>query len=206
MRMHDPSTIIQCGDEFWIFCTGIRTPSFRSRDLRTWTPAGPVNLIEHSWIADAVPGSRDRNYWAPDIIKVQVCPLHALLHLFLVRPKHIGHRRDLQQNPRPRRPLLYSWTDGGLLPVFLSARGGQLQRDRPRSFSRQRRQAPGSHSAPSGSGIKLIELDFLPPAIVSRRILRAIPWRTPHRSKRRTCIRTTVTITSSPPMACAVAA
>lgn len=70
LRVHDPSTLVRCGDEFWFFYTGRGVPSFRSKDLKTWT-AGP-RVFEQSpaWVAEAVPENRNSHFWAPDIIRV----------------------------------------------------------------------------------------------------------------------------------------
>ena len=32
-RVHDPSSIIRCGDEYWFFTTGAGIPSWHSKDL-----------------------------------------------------------------------------------------------------------------------------------------------------------------------------
>jgi arabinan endo-1,5-alpha-L-arabinosidase len=70
LGVHDPSTIVKCKDEYWLFRTGNGIPSARSKDLLNWT-AGP-NALSGAlpWFADAVPGFRGTNCWAPDCIKV----------------------------------------------------------------------------------------------------------------------------------------
>jgi arabinan endo-1,5-alpha-L-arabinosidase len=71
VRVHDPSTIVKCGDEYWTFYTGRGVPSGRSKDLQTWT-AGP-RVFEQSppWVAEAVPANRGGlDFWAPDIARV----------------------------------------------------------------------------------------------------------------------------------------
>ncbi|HEX4646948.1 MAG TPA: hypothetical protein VH598_15200, partial [Verrucomicrobiae bacterium] len=40
IRIHDPSTIVKCGDEYWVFYTGRGVPSYHSKDLVNWQP-GP---------------------------------------------------------------------------------------------------------------------------------------------------------------------
>src|SRR5712664_2708195 len=40
VRVHDPSTIVKCKDEYWVFYTGNGVPSYHSKDLVTWEP-GP---------------------------------------------------------------------------------------------------------------------------------------------------------------------
>jgi hypothetical protein len=62
VRIHDPSTIIKCNDEYWIFFTGAGVRSYRSKDLITWT-AGPQVFNEApKWAAEAVPGTRGIYY------------------------------------------------------------------------------------------------------------------------------------------------
>ena len=65
----DPSTIVKCKDEFWVFYTGRGVPSYRSKDLVHWEPGPAVFQTAPEWIADAVPANRYMNYWAPDIIR-----------------------------------------------------------------------------------------------------------------------------------------
>ena len=68
VRAHDPSTIVKCKDEYWIFYTGRGVPSYHSKDLVKWE-AGPVvftNALD--WVAQAVPANRWLYYWAPDVI------------------------------------------------------------------------------------------------------------------------------------------
>lgn len=46
IRVHDPSTIIKCRDEYWIFCTGRGISTFALRPL-TWDEEGwPVAGVE----------------------------------------------------------------------------------------------------------------------------------------------------------------
>src|SRR2546430_4942708 len=46
-RVHDPSTIVRCKDEFWLFATGFGLASWRSKDLADWQ-AGPRRSEEHT--------------------------------------------------------------------------------------------------------------------------------------------------------------
>ena len=70
VRMHDPSAIVRCNGEYWIFATGAGVRSFRSKDLSHWEP-GP-RVFEGGppkWVADEVPANRNGNdFWAPDVI------------------------------------------------------------------------------------------------------------------------------------------
>ena len=64
----DPSTIVKCKDEFWVFYTGRGVPSFHSKDLVTWVPGPPAFKTAPEWIAAAVPQNRNMSCWAPDVI------------------------------------------------------------------------------------------------------------------------------------------
>jgi arabinan endo-1,5-alpha-L-arabinosidase len=72
LRLHDPSGIVRCGEEYWLYSTGAAVRSFHSKDLKTWEP-GP-RVFERAappWVREAVPGNRNGNdFWAPDVIKV----------------------------------------------------------------------------------------------------------------------------------------
>jgi arabinan endo-1,5-alpha-L-arabinosidase len=64
VRAHDPSTIVKCKDEYWVFCTGPGVRSYRSRDLKTWE-AGPRVFDEvPAWARKFM---RDDRPWAPDV-------------------------------------------------------------------------------------------------------------------------------------------
>src|SRR5262249_42951513 len=66
-RVHDPSTIVQCKDDFWLFATGFGLASWRSKDLVEWQEGPRVFTNLPAWAASAVP--ENHNYlWAPDII------------------------------------------------------------------------------------------------------------------------------------------
>ncbi len=68
-RAHDPSTIVQCGNEFWVFATGTGVLSFRSTNLLSWASGPRVMPRLPAWIDRVVPGHRG-HLWAPDIIHV----------------------------------------------------------------------------------------------------------------------------------------
>jgi arabinan endo-1,5-alpha-L-arabinosidase len=66
----DPSSIVKCKDEYWVFYTGRGVPSYRSKDLAKWGPGPTVFRMAPEWIARIVPENRHMLYWAPDIIKL----------------------------------------------------------------------------------------------------------------------------------------
>jgi len=66
----DPSSIVQCKEEYWVFYTGRGVPSYRSTDLVHWERGPAVFGTAPEWIAGTVPQNRNMSYWAPDVIKV----------------------------------------------------------------------------------------------------------------------------------------
>jgi arabinan endo-1,5-alpha-L-arabinosidase len=113
VRVHDPSTIIKCKDEYWLFYTGRGIPSFRSRDLVQWQP-GPRTLnAALPWVAQAVPDNRNADCWAPDVVFVKDrYLLYFSVSTFGKSTSAIG----LLSNPTldPADPK-YKWTDEGIV-------------------------------------------------------------------------------------------
>jgi beta-xylosidase len=70
IRAHDPSTLVLCEGEYWMYHTGRGLGSWRSKDLITWEAGPPVFKESPSWVAEAVPENRNTVFWAPDIIQV----------------------------------------------------------------------------------------------------------------------------------------
>jgi arabinan endo-1,5-alpha-L-arabinosidase len=68
IRTHDPSTIVKCGDEYWVFATGRGLRAYHSRDLTDWEMAPPIFSVAPKWNTDLVPNTRPLSYWAPDVI------------------------------------------------------------------------------------------------------------------------------------------
>ena len=111
--VHDPSTVIKCKDEFWVF-----TPvaACRHRIQRIWSlgQRGPAIFTNAPpWVAEAVPANRCMGYWAPDVAYVQ-WPLSALLRRFQFREEHLRHRPGDQSTLDPNDPA-YDWTDEGMV-------------------------------------------------------------------------------------------
>jgi len=67
-RVHDPSTIVKCKDEYWIFTTGVGVNSWRSKDLSHWERGPRVFETPPAWITNVVAGHRG-HFWAPDVIR-----------------------------------------------------------------------------------------------------------------------------------------
>jgi arabinan endo-1,5-alpha-L-arabinosidase len=70
MLVHDPSTIVKCKNEYWLFSTGRGIASRRSNDLVQWRIGPRVFSVPPAWTAKAVPANRG-HYWAPDVIHLK---------------------------------------------------------------------------------------------------------------------------------------
>ena len=109
----DPSSIVKCKDEYWVFYTGRGVPSYRSRDLVKWERGPAVFKAAPEWIAKIVPENRNMQYWAPDIMKLgDRYLLYYSVSSFGKMTSAIG----LATNPTldPDDPA-YHWTDQGLV-------------------------------------------------------------------------------------------
>jgi len=161
-RVHDPSTIVQCKDEFWFFATGMGVISRRSKDLVNWTNGPRVFTNALAWTTNAVPGNRGY-FWAPDVIFLtNRYLLYYSVSTFGKNTSAIG----LATNPTldPASPDC-AWTDQGI--VIQSSRSDNFNAIDPAVFQ----DADGKLWLSFGSfwsGIKLIELD---PATGKRKTL-----------------------------------
>lgn len=150
----DPSTIVKCKDEFWVFYTGRGIPSFHSKDLVKWEAGPPVFRTAPEWIAGAVPENRNMNYWAPDVIHLGD---RYLLYYAVSSFGKITSAIGLATTPTldPADPA-YHWTDEGI--VVQSREGGDFNTIDPSVLSDH----DGSLWLAFGSywsGIKLVQLD-----------------------------------------------
>ncbi|MFO1514649.1 MAG: arabinan endo-1,5-alpha-L-arabinosidase [Verrucomicrobiota bacterium] len=155
VRVHDPSTIVKCKDEYWIFYTARDVRSYRSKDLEKWEAGPPVFSNSPPWVAEAVPANRSgRDFWAPDVIHVgDRYLLYYSVSSFGKNTSAIG----LVTNPTldPDDPK-YEWTDQGM--VIQSSPRDDFNTIDPALFQ----DADGSLWMPFGSfwgGIKMIQLD-----------------------------------------------
>jgi arabinan endo-1,5-alpha-L-arabinosidase len=113
VRAHDPSTIVKCKDEYWVFCTGRGLPSYHSRDLRTWT-SGPRTITNSPpWVATAVPQNPGLEFWAPDIMQIgDRYLLYFAVSTWGKNTSAIG----LATNPTlDTNDSRYRWTDQGIV-------------------------------------------------------------------------------------------
>jgi arabinan endo-1,5-alpha-L-arabinosidase len=150
----DPSSIVPCKDEYWVFYTGRGVPSYHSKDLVKWERGPAVFTAAPEWIAKTVPENRHLQYWAPDIIKLGD---RYLLYYSVSTIGKMTSAIGLATNPTldPSDPA-YKWTDQGI--VVRTQDGDGYNAIDPCVFHDQ----DGSLWMTFGSywtGIKLIRLD-----------------------------------------------
>ena len=158
--MHDPSTIVKCGQEYWLFATGPGVASWRSKDLNHWERAPRVFATPPTWITNIV-GDQRGYFWAPDVIYYNGRYwVYYSVSKFGLNTSAIA----LASNPtlEPNDPS-FKWTDHG--PVIESRKGDNFNAIDPALI----KTSDGALWMSFGSfwsGIKLIELD---PATGKRR-------------------------------------
>ena len=150
----DPSDIVKCKDEFWMYYTGRGVPSYHSKDLVKWERGPAVFQTAPEWIATTVPENRHMSYWAPDIMKVGD---RYLLYYAVSSMGKMTSAIGLATNSTldPNDPA-YHWVDKGI--VVQTKDGGTYNAIDPAVFQ----DTDGSLWLPFGSywsGIKLIQLD-----------------------------------------------
>ncbi len=113
IRVHDPSAIVKCGDEYWIFYTGRGIPCYHSKDLVTWQRGPSVFTNAPVWVATTIPQNRWMYYWAPDVIHLgDRYLLYYAVSVFGKKTSAIA----LATNPTldPNDPQ-YHWIDQGVV-------------------------------------------------------------------------------------------
>jgi arabinan endo-1,5-alpha-L-arabinosidase len=150
----DPSSIMKCKEEYWVFYTGRGVPSYRSRDLVKWERGPAVFKAAPEWIAEIVPQNRNLSYWAPDIIKLgDRYLLYYSVSSFGKMTSAIGLATNSTLDPDDPA---YHWTDQGF--VVRTQEGDGYNAIDPSVFHDR----DGSLWLTFGSywsGIKLIQLD-----------------------------------------------
>jgi arabinan endo-1,5-alpha-L-arabinosidase len=150
----DPSSVVRCKDEYWVFYTGRGVPSYHSKDLVNWERGPAVFKTAPDWIAKTVPENRHMSYWAPDIIKLGD---QYLLYYAISSMGKMTSAIGLATNPTldPNDPA-YHWTDQGV--VVRTQEGDGYNAIDPCIFH----DTDGSLWMTFGSywtGIKLIQMD-----------------------------------------------
>ena len=150
----DPSSIVKCKDDYWVFYTGRGVPSYRSRDLVKWERGPRIFTNAPEWIARIVPENRDMVYWAPDVMKLgDRYLLYYSVSSFGKMTSAIGLATNLTLD---RDDPAYHWTDQGF--VVRTQDGDGYNAIDPSVFHDR----DGSLWLTFGSywsGIKLIQLD-----------------------------------------------
>lgn len=111
VRVHDPSTIVKCKDQYWVFYTGRGVPSYHSKDLTNWQSGPRVFTNAPAWANQAVPEHHGSFFWAPDVMRIgNRYLLYYAVSTFGKKISAIG----LATNPTldPNDPD-FAWTDQG---------------------------------------------------------------------------------------------
>ncbi len=152
-RVHDPSTIVKCKDEYWLFSTGRGIASHHSKDLVHWQPGPHVFDTSPAWTTSAVPENRGF-FWAPDVIHLHNrFLLYYSVSKFGLNTSAIGLVANPTLDPADCH---YAWTDQGI--VIQSAKDDNFNTIDPSVIQDEKGNlwlAFGSF----WSGIKLIQLD-----------------------------------------------
>jgi arabinan endo-1,5-alpha-L-arabinosidase len=153
----DPSSIVKCKDEYWVFYTGRGVPSYHSKDLVSWERGPAVFNTAPEWIAGTVPENRNLSCWAPDIIKLGD---RYLLYYSVSSMGKMTSAIGLATNPTldPNDPA-YQWTDQGTVVRTKDGQAGDAYNAIDPSVFHN---SDGSLWLTFGSywsGIKMIQLD-----------------------------------------------
>ena len=152
--VHDPSTIVKCKNDYWVFFTGRNTPSWHSKDLVSWERGPRANMNPPAWVTQAVPLNRGNDFWAPDIIKVgDQFMLFYSVSSFGKNTSAIGVLTNPTLDPND---AAFKWTDGGI--VVQSKASDDFNTIDPAAFLDDNGKLWLSFGS-FWSGIKLIELD-----------------------------------------------
>ncbi len=152
-EIHDPSSIVKCGDRYWVFGTGRGIISRYSTNLVDWNSGPSVFTNLPAWANAWVPGHRGR-FWAPDVVQLRDrYLLYYSVSTWGSRQSGIGLATTRSLDPRSPE---YRWEDHG--PVFQTTTNDVFNAIDPSvMLDRDDRlwMAFGSY----WSGIKLVELN-----------------------------------------------
>ena len=151
--VHDPSTIVKSGKEYWLFATGNGIISRRSSNLVQWTQGPRVFSNAPAWTTNAVPGFRG-HLWAPDLIQISnQFLLYYSVSRWGVNTSAIGLATSPTLDPADPK---YEWKDQGI--VIQSGHGDRFNAIDPALMH----DSDGKLWMSFGSfwsGIKMIELN-----------------------------------------------
>ncbi len=69
-RVHDPSTIVKCKNQYWVFSTGPGIPSKFSTNLINWSIGPSIFTNPPAWTTNTIPENRGY-FWAPDVVHLK---------------------------------------------------------------------------------------------------------------------------------------
>jgi arabinan endo-1,5-alpha-L-arabinosidase len=112
LAIHDPSAVVKCDDQWWVFGTGFGILSRSSSDLRSWRSGPPVFTNAPAWRTNVAVRHNGR-FWAPDVIRVSGrYLLYYSVSSWGSRESAIGLATNATLNPGSPG---YQWHDGGLV-------------------------------------------------------------------------------------------
>jgi arabinan endo-1,5-alpha-L-arabinosidase len=112
IRTHDPSTVVQCGEEYWVFATGYGVLSWHSKDLQSWEAGPRVFTNPPAWTSNQVPGNHG-HFWAPDVIHLRDrYLLYYSVSTWGKNTSAIGLATNATLDPGATN---FGWGDGGLV-------------------------------------------------------------------------------------------
>src|SRR5581483_8094133 len=115
---HDPSTMIQCGSNYYVFYTGQGISTKTSPDKILWSPGPAVFAHAPAWTTNAAPGFAGI-FWAPDVFFWNGRYfLYYAVSTFGSQVSAIGLATNATLNPSDPS---YRWVDQG--PVISSGNG-----------------------------------------------------------------------------------
>jgi arabinan endo-1,5-alpha-L-arabinosidase len=111
-HVHDPSTIVRCGDEYWLFATGAGIISWHSTDLIHWRQGPSVFSQLPRWTR-GIDARQMGYFWAPEVVQLNG---QYLLYYVVSRWGQRTSAIGLATNPTldPGDPA-YRWTDHGIV-------------------------------------------------------------------------------------------
>ncbi|HWY74152.1 MAG TPA: arabinan endo-1,5-alpha-L-arabinosidase [Verrucomicrobiae bacterium] len=110
--IHDPSTIVKCKDEYWVFGTGRGLLSRHSKDLKTWEAGPHVFPTIPEWTTNTITKNRGV-FWAPDVIlHSNEYYLYYAVSSWGLKTSAIGLATTPTLDPADPR---FHWTDRGVV-------------------------------------------------------------------------------------------
>ena len=151
--VHDPSSLVKCDSEYWMFSTGNGVTSWRSVDLQTWQRGPRVFPEIPAWVTDVVSDQRG-HFWAPDVIKKDGrYLLYYSVSSFGVNTSAIALASTPTLNPADET---FHWTDHGI--VVQSSQHDSFNAIDPAVIETESGELWMSFGS-FWSGLKLIQLD-----------------------------------------------